>query len=99
MPFREWGGGPKSMWFDGVVKFRRSETPGEEPTPGDVRPGEIVTNPNDEAIWVGGLLPTPQRLAVAEGFDRIRVLTQGEYDTLVAEGKVVPTALYIVTGS
>lgn len=77
------------------VRLRRSFEAGENPSTGELRPGEPAINAADGVMYVGKADGSAGVVPGAEGFTRIVSLTQSEYDAITAT--VSSTTLYIVT--
>lgn len=77
------------------VRLRRSFEAGENPSTGELRPGEPAINAADGVMYVGKTDGTTGVVPAAEGFTRIVTLTESEYTAQTAT--LSATTLYIVT--
>jgi len=86
-----------SIFFDARLIPRSTRVPGEEPPPGELRPGELGTNQVDGSPFIGKADGTAVRFPVTNGVRQIVKLSQAEYDALVSAGQVDAATLYLVT--
>jgi len=80
-----------------AVRMRRSDVADESPAANELRPGEVAVNTADGVMYLGKSDGTASAVPAIEGANRIVVIEEAAYQSLVDNTATVSTTLYIVT--
>jgi hypothetical protein len=80
-----------------AVRVRRSDVADESPAANELRPGEVAVNTADGVMYLGKSDGTAAAVPAIEGANKIVVIGESAYSTLLDNTATVATTLYIVT--